>query len=115
MESLGKYLRLKREVKGLSLPEVATKVNIKEWYLFAIEQDLFELLPPGGHDRAFLIEYAKQLGLDPEEVIRRYDENYIWAAVSDPLDNPAKTQSPMRRIARWLFFMPIVFPFLFIL
>ncbi len=101
MESLGKYLRSKRELKELSLEEVANTLKIKVWYLFAIEQDFFELLPSGGYDRKFLNEYAKYLGLDSEEVIRRYAEEYIGTAISEPLNNPANTQSPVARIARW--------------
>ena len=115
MESLGKYLRSKREVKELSLEEVAKALKIKAWYLSAIEQDFFDLLPTGGYDRTFLTEYAKHLGLDSEEVIRRYDERYIGAAASEPLVNPVKAQSPVMRIGRWLAFVPVVLlPFLFI-
>ena len=115
MESLGKHLRSKRELKGLSLEEVANVLKIKVWWLFAIEQDFFELLPAGGYDRKFMTEYAKHLGVDSEEVIRRYDEWYRSAAISEPLDNPARIQSPVKKIARWLAFMPIVLlPFLFV-
>ena len=106
MESLGRYLQSKRELKELSLEEVANALNIKVWYLFAIEKDSFDLLPAGGYDRKFLTEYAKNLGLDSEEVIQRYDEGYMWAATSEPLDSPAKIQSPVRRFARWLAFVP---------
>ena len=109
MESLGEYLRSKRELKELSLEEVANVLKIKVWYLSVIEQDFFDLLPAGGYDRKFLTEYAKHLGVDSVEVIRRYDERYMSAAISEPLDNPAKTQSPVTRIARWLTFMPVVF------
>ena len=101
MESLGEYLRSKRELKGLSLEKVASVLKIKVWYLSAIEQDFFDLMPAGGYDRKFLTEYAKHLGLDSEEVIRRYDEEYIGTAVSDPLNNPANTQSPVTGIAKW--------------
>ena len=115
MESLGKHLRSKRELKGLSLEEVANVLKIKAWYLSVIEQDFFDLLPAGGYDRTFLTEYAKHLGIDSEEVIRRYDEGYIRTAISEPLDIPENTQSPVRKIARWLAFMPIVLlPFLFV-
>jgi len=115
MESLGNYLRSKRMLKELSLEEVANVLKIKVWWLFAIEQDFFDLLPAGGYDRKFLTEYAKHLGLDSEEVIRRYNEGYIGAAISDPLDIPENTQSPVTRIARWLTSVPDLFLlFLFI-
>ena len=115
MESLGEYLRSKRELKELSLEEVANVLKIKVWYLSVIEQDFFDLLPAGGYDRKFMTEYAKYLGVDSEEVIRRYDEWYRSAAISEPLDNPARIQSPVKKIARWLAFMPIVLlPFLFV-
>ena len=115
MESLGEYLRSNRELNGLSLEKVASVLKIKVWYLSAIEQDFFDLMPAGGYDRKFLTQYARHLGLDSEEVIRRYDECYRSAAISEPLNNPAKTQSAVEKIARWLAFMPIVLlPFLFV-
>ena len=101
MESLGGYLRSNRELKGLSLEKVASVLKIRVWYLSAIEQDFFDLLPAGGYDRKFLTMYAKHLGLDSEEVIRRYDEEYIGTVISEPLNNPANAQSPVTRIAKW--------------
>jgi cytoskeletal protein RodZ len=109
MESLGKYLMSNREQIQFSLEEVAKVLEIKVWYLFAIEQDFFELLPSGGYDRKFLAEYAKYLGLDSEEVIRRYEESYALASISEPLDDSARTQSPLRRITRFLAFVPDLF------
>ena len=115
MESLGEYLRSKRELKELSLEEVANVLKIKVWYLSVIEQDFFDLLPAGGYDRKFLTEYAKHLGLDSEEVIRRYEEEYTCAAIPEPLNNPARNQSSVTRIAKWFSFMPVVLlPLLFI-
>jgi transcriptional regulator with XRE-family HTH domain len=68
MESLGKYLRSKRELKELSLEEVASVLKVKVWYLSAIEQDFFDLLPSGGYDRKFLTQYAEHLGHDSDGV-----------------------------------------------
>ena len=115
MESLGGYLRSNRELKGLSLEKAASVLKIKVWYLSAIEQDFFDLMPAGGYDREFLTQYARHLGLDSEEVIRRYDEGYNGTAISEPLHNPARTRSPVKKIARWLTFVPIMLlPFLFV-
>lgn len=105
MESLGEYLRSNRELKGLSLEKVASVLKIKVWYLSAIEQDFFDLLPTGGYDRKFLTQYAKHLGLDSEEVIHRYDEGYVGTAISEPWDNPTRSQSPVKRMARWFTFV----------
>ena len=113
MESLGKCLRSERELKGLSLEEVAGVLEIKEWYLFAIEENSFELLPSGGYDRRFLAAYAKYLGLDQKEVIQRYDGYCGRISVPEPLENQ-QAQSPKRKIGKWLFVTPLVALFIFI-
>jgi cytoskeleton protein RodZ len=71
MESLGKYLKLKRDLRNLSLREVAKSTRIKENFLRAIEEDRYELLPPAIYVKGFLTIYAKYLSLDPHDVVLR--------------------------------------------
>jgi cytoskeleton protein RodZ len=74
MESAGKYLKAERELRNLSLEEIAKFTKIKEDFLKAIEEDKYDLLPHAVYVRGFLIIYTRYLGLDPYEVVQRYHE-----------------------------------------
>jgi len=67
-ESLGKYLKAKRESQKLSLKEVADTTRIREPLLRALEEDRYADLP-ALYIKSFLSTYAERLGLDSDEVI----------------------------------------------
>lgn len=71
MKDFANELRRHREAKGISLLEIssATKIHLK--YLQAIEEGDYSFLPQP-YVRAFLCNYAKTVGLDADETIRRY-------------------------------------------
>ena len=73
-ESLGKYLRREREDRKISLREVANHTRVREYLLKAIEEDQFHLLPSATYVKGFLLTYAQYIGLDPNDVIRRYED-----------------------------------------
>ena len=75
-ESLGKYIRREREDRKISLREVANHTRVREHFLKAIEEDQFHLLPSDTYVKGFLLTYAKYIGLDPGDVILRY-ENFL--------------------------------------
>lgn len=70
--SFGAWLRRQREVREISLREIATTSKISIRYLEALEQDRFEVLPAPLFAKGFLREYAKFVGLDPDEVVNYY-------------------------------------------
>jgi cytoskeletal protein RodZ len=72
-ESLGKYLQRERETRKISLRRVADHTRVREQFLRAIEEDQFHLLPSGTYVKGFLLAYAKYIGLDPNEVLLRYE------------------------------------------
>ncbi len=71
-ESFGSWLRAQREVRGVDLEAIAqsSKINIR--YLELLEEDRFDLLPASIFVRGFLREYARIVGLDPDEVLNFY-------------------------------------------
>jgi cytoskeleton protein RodZ len=71
-ESVGKYLKKERESRNLCLEEVAKNTRISEHILAAIENDRNDLLPSATYIRGFLSAYAKSMGIDPNDVILRY-------------------------------------------
>jgi cytoskeletal protein RodZ len=73
MDSFFSRLKRAREAKHLTLSDIsdATSINVK--FLEAIEQGQTTVLPEP-YIRAFIREYARVIGLDPEETLREYDE-----------------------------------------
>ena len=69
---LGGELRTVREGLGWSLAEVAAGLRIRLPYLEAIERGELSALPGAAYQTGFLRTYSQALGLDPEEILRRF-------------------------------------------
>jgi cytoskeleton protein RodZ len=69
---VGADLRAAREAAGWSLPQLATHLRIRLPYLEALEGGRIGLLPGNAYAVAFMRSYAQALGLDPEEIVRRF-------------------------------------------
>lgn len=76
MDTPGKYLKKEREIRNLSLKEVSQVIRVKEHFLWAIEEDRYDLLPPPIYVKGFLANYGRYLGLDPKEINQIY-QNYL--------------------------------------
>ncbi len=74
MESFGAYLRSLREEKGKALEEIAENTKIAVANLDLLERDRYELLPPRVFIKGFIRSYVQELGLAPEEPLRRFEE-----------------------------------------
>lgn len=72
--AVGNLLRQARERGGQSLATAAQQLRIRESYLHAIEQGDFRLLPGATYAVGFVRSYADHLGLDPQEIVRRFRE-----------------------------------------
>ncbi|MGK2855607.1 MAG: helix-turn-helix domain-containing protein [Thermoanaerobaculia bacterium] len=73
-ESLGAELRKQREIRGVSLKEIADATKISKRYLEALEQDDFPSLPAPVFTRGFVREYARYIGLNSEDMASRYSQ-----------------------------------------
>jgi cytoskeletal protein RodZ len=75
MSNFGEELKKEREVRNISLEEIAsaTKIHIK--FLKAIEENNFEIIPGEFFIKNFLKAYANYLGLDEREILNRYYQN----------------------------------------
>ncbi len=71
-ESVGEFFRQVRETKGLTLDEVAIKTRIHPEYLKALEASNFAKLPEQVFAKGFVRSYARSLGLDEEDAMRRF-------------------------------------------
>jgi cytoskeleton protein RodZ len=72
LSELGEMLRGVREKQSLSLAEVARDTRIKESYLEALESGDYASLPGSAYITGFLRNYAKRLGLHPDDVAQEY-------------------------------------------
>jgi cytoskeleton protein RodZ len=68
----GADLRAARERLGWSLADVAFELRIRKPHLEAIEEGRLSLLPGNAYALAFVRTYARTLGLDAEETVRRF-------------------------------------------
>ncbi len=69
---VGQALRAQREQLGWSLPDVAAWLRIRLPYLEALESGQVGKLPGSAYALGFLRAYAGALGLDPEDMSRRF-------------------------------------------
>lgn len=72
MESIGTWLRREREVRGVSLEEVADATRIPVQSLASIEDGRFDELPGEVFVKGFLRSYARAVGIRADEVLARY-------------------------------------------
>jgi|CXWL01.1.fsa_nt_gi cytoskeletal protein RodZ len=70
--SFGRWLRQQREVREISLREISETSKISLRYLEAFEEDRFDLLPAQVFANGFLRQYARYVGLDPDDVVNRF-------------------------------------------
>lgn len=71
---IGSLLRETRERLGHSLPAVATALRIRQPYLQAIELGRYHELPGAAYAVGFVRSYADYLGLDGNEIVRRFKQ-----------------------------------------
>jgi transcriptional regulator with XRE-family HTH domain len=89
-ESLGRYLKREREFRDISLREVSKNTKVKEHLLKAIEEDQYVSLPSPTYVKGFLLSYAKYIGLDPNDVLLRYESSLKGKSVTRPEAPPEK-------------------------
>jgi cytoskeletal protein RodZ len=69
MGSFGDNLRRERELRGVSLREIADNTKISIRFIEALEEDRVEVLPGGLFPRSFVRQYATFVGLDPDRTV----------------------------------------------
>ncbi|MDR1616753.1 MAG: DUF4115 domain-containing protein [Syntrophomonadaceae bacterium] len=71
---LGGFLRETRIELGISIEEVEEETKIRKYYIEALEDNNFAVLPPQVYACGFVKKYARVLGLDSEEVVSVFSE-----------------------------------------
>ncbi|MEW5976807.1 MAG: RodZ domain-containing protein [Acidobacteriota bacterium] len=80
--SFGANLKRERELRGISLDEIARETKISVRMLEYLEADRFDQLPPGLFRKSFIKSYAAYIGMDEEKVIQDY------ALLTEPVAPP---------------------------
>lgn len=95
--TVGQYLRQEREKKNISLEAVAKVTRITQENLEALERDDFRAISASVFARGFLRTYASFLGLDPKEVLSRYDSQVDLLKISPKIkeSTPSENGNPL--------------------
>ncbi len=94
--AFGDRLRREREMRGVSLEEIAAATKIGTRLLRALEDEQFERLPGGIFNKGFIRAYAKYLGIDEEGAVADYLDA---AGRADPEAQGTAAQNVMRGLA----------------
>jgi cytoskeleton protein RodZ len=70
--SFGDRLQREREMRGITLEEIAEATKIGTRSLRALEEQDFDKLPGGIFNKGFVRAYARYLGLDEEQAVADY-------------------------------------------
>ena len=107
-ESIGARLRRAREAQGRTVRAVAASLNLSVDKVEALEQGDDGRLPPPTFIRGYLRNYARLVGLDPEDTVAAYNRERGGAAeeqapvigtVGDPSLEPRPSRKRPRRRA----------------
>jgi cytoskeleton protein RodZ len=86
---VGLELRQARERRGITIHELSVITKISPRVLKAIETCDEDGLPAAVYTRAFVKTYAREVGLDPDDVLRRY-----LAQLDPPDETPVPVAPP---------------------
>ena len=83
MGFFGEKLRRERELRAVTLDEIAEATKIGSRSLKALEDEHFDILPGGIFNKGFVRAYAKYLGIDEEQAVADY-----MAAIGESASKP---------------------------
>jgi cytoskeleton protein RodZ len=82
--SIGATLHAERLRLGKDLAKIAAETKICATILEALENDRFDSLPGGAYRRSFLRQYARALGVNEEETLAAFRQQYQETPVALP-------------------------------
>jgi hypothetical protein len=83
-EFTGSVLKMLRELRGLTVRNVADTTKLSGRYIEAIEEESYKKLPARPYLRGFLFSYARAIGYEPDRIVTDYMKRY------DTAKNPSK-------------------------
>ncbi len=95
MGSFGERLKREREMRSITLEEIANSTKIGTRSLKALEDEDFDQLPGGIFNKGFVRAYAKYLGIDEEQAVADF-----MAALEESLKPPTIVLEAQERAER---------------
>lgn len=95
LKELGSRLRLQRENLGMSIEDVSENTRISRSILNIFEAGDRENYPHPVYAKGFIRNYARALGLDPEECVRVLERNFVPAQ-----ETPEEQQEQRKPLAQ---------------
>ena len=99
MESPGEYLKRERELRGVSLQEISEKLRLSVRRLERLEKDDYERLPHPTYVRGFIRSYCRELGLDENDAVLRF-EAYLKEQSKKEKDSVPEHEEGLQRPLR---------------
>jgi len=114
--SIGETLKNLREERNLTIMEIAGRLHLDPKIIELLEQDGFDELPASIFVRGYIRNYAKQLDVDPESLIRIYDET---GSEEDPeiipeIKHPRQTSSSDKPVKAFTYLLTLILVILLI-
>jgi hypothetical protein len=91
-QTLGQILRQERELRNIPLDRIEAATRIRAAQLRAIEDDRLDALPAEAYARGFVRTYAEYLGLNGDDVVAIFNEQWNRSAHRA---EPALPQTPV--------------------
>jgi len=106
-DSFGARLRQQREERKIALRTIADSTKISVPLLEGLESDNVSRWPSGIFRKAFLRSYAQAIGLDPEPIVKEFEERFpdpLLVVPVQPEAAAAPEQPPSRQWRTWRLF-----------
>jgi cytoskeletal protein RodZ len=97
MASLGQELKRERELRAVSLKDIADETKILKRYLQALEDDKPELLPGQFFIKSVLRAYSKCIGLDENYFVNKYHEVILMKSEAEESNRKSLLAAPLER------------------
>ena len=92
MGSFGERMQREREMRGITLEEIAESTKIGTRSLRALEGEDFDKLPGGIFNKGFVRAYAKYLGIDEEQAVTDFMAAYGDHQQQQPEPTPQESK-----------------------
>ncbi|HHW57942.1 MAG TPA: helix-turn-helix domain-containing protein [Clostridia bacterium] len=93
MKELGEFLKSERIKKGMTLEEIQEITKIRTRYLKAIEDGDFSVMPALVYAKGFVKSYAEALGLDGNELVKKYE--YLFQEKEEAIPKKIYRKKPI--------------------
>ena len=112
----GQLLSEARKKRRYRYKRLSSELNIPETYLQALEEEDYEVMPGGDpYIKGYLRAYARKLGLDPNFIIDRYQENLKRQKRNseNQLEESKSNNLPFKKYILFVTFFLIFFLFIY--